>query len=87
MKKSYLNTVLMVLAIIFSLIIGYMLILKIIGHSPTDIIILYSFVGLLITNLFILNYQFGRFGEKLDGLTHQFSSLAHDFKEHLNSKK
>lgn len=77
----------MILAIIFSLVIIYQLILKITGHSPTDILILYSFIGLLITNAFILNYRFGRMEGKLDNLISQFSALASDFKDHARHKR
>ena len=91
---KYLNWFLILLVVIFSLIIIYMLILKISGHSPTDIVILYSFVGLVVTNLFIVygmlvnfNYKFGRMEGKLDSLAGQFSSLAQDFKEHVKHRK
>lgn len=93
MKRNYLNLILTILVVIFSLIIIYQLILKISGYSPTDFAIIYSFIGLLITNTFIIygkfngiNYKLGRLESKLDNLINQFSALASDFKEHLKRK-
>lgn len=90
MKRDYLNLILTILVIIFSLIIIYQLVLKILGYSPTDFVIIYSFIGLIITNMFVIygkfSYKLGRLESKLDNLTSQFSSLASDFKEHLKHK-
>jgi len=91
---NYLNLILTIFAVIFSLMIIYFLILKITGHSPTDIIILYSLVGLIITNMFVIygkfggiNYKLGRLEGKLDSLINQFSRMATDFKEHTTKRK
>jgi len=94
MKRNYLNWFLTILVVIFSLIIIYMLILKISGHSPTDIVVLYSFIGLIITSQFLLfisfgnlKYEVGKIHGKLDNLTNQFAAMASDFKEHLKKHK
>lgn len=87
------NIFLMILAIIFSLIVIYQLILKISEHSPLDVVVLYSLVGLIVTAQFIflnslgnLKYEVGRIHGKLDNLGNQFGSLASDFKQHSKHK-
>jgi len=72
---------------ILSLIVIYMLILKIIGRSPTLDTIFGSLLGIIGVGLLNLYYKFGRFeGEiktKLDNLIDSFKALAKDFKEHI----
>lgn len=92
-KRQIINIFLIIVAIIFSLIVIYQLILKISGHSPLDIVVLYSLIGLIITAQFLflnslgnLKYNVGRIHGKLDNLGNQFSSLASDFKQHAKHK-
>ena len=94
MKKDIINWILVLLVVILSLIIIYQLILKITGHSPTDTVILYSLIGLVISSQFFLfhslgdiKYQTGKTQSKLDSLANQFAALAHDFKQQLKRGK
>ncbi len=46
---------------ILGIIVIYMLILKIIGHSPTTETVLISFIGIITISLLNLYYRFGEF--------------------------
>ena len=82
-----LQTVIIILLIIFGLFVAYQIILKIFGGSwSTEDII----VALLIFNIgfvFTLALNQARTSSKLNYLGLQFKCLAKDFKEHLSGKK
>lgn len=74
------NKVLLILIIILAIVAMVSLTLKITGHSPADITILYSLVALLIVGSFKLHYEIGRFDEFLTNAKVSFQHIREDNK-------
>ncbi len=77
-NRKHVDGLLTLLIVIFSVVIIYFLILKLTDHSPTDIIILYSFITLLILSMFKVQYDLGGFKEFSQGAKHSFKNIKED---------
>ena len=84
---DYLDIALKIIIYIFGIIIIYQLTLKILGFSPTETAILFTFVGLLGANMFRIEYKLGRLDARYGFLSRQFQSMATDIKEIKQSLK
>ena len=71
--------------IILTLILILFLILKITGHSPTDIQILYVGFSVIISYLLMMSYKIGMFvgkvNEFIDSTKNSFTKLSEDLKK------
>lgn len=74
MKVDYFELLTKTIMWILGIIVIYMLILKITGHSPTAEAVIIAFTGIIVTNLLFLNYKIGRHEEK-------FNNIRKDIKE------
>ncbi len=63
MSSDTVDRVLIIVIMVLALIAMVSLLLKLTGHSPTDITILYSLVTMLIVSAFKLHYDQGQFHE------------------------
>ncbi len=80
-KSDYLDLILKILTYLFLVIIIYQLILKLLGFSPTDTIILYSFVSLLIINGLKTQYDLGRLKEFSETAKNSFKKIKNEMEE------
>ncbi len=87
MKFDLHDIVIKILMLVLGIILIIMIILKLIGSSPTTDSIFGVAIGLLITAVYHLTYKVGRIESKLDNLASQFSALAKDFKEYVRRKR
>ena len=78
-KIDYIELVIKTIMWILGIIVIYMLVLKIAGHSPTLESILLVFVGIIGTNLLFINYKIG----KQEGKFNQFEYKIKDSFERM----
>lgn len=82
MVKDITQTIVEIIFWILVAILGYQLILKISGHSPTDITILYTGFGVIMSYLLIATYNFGKFmgraEEFMDNSRESFNRIRED---------
>lgn len=73
-----------ILFVLFAIFLIIQLILKLIGHSPTDVQILYVSFGMILSYLLIMSYKLGTFvGEVKEFMKitkNSFSKLKEDLK-------
>lgn len=73
MKENKLfGAIVMLLFIIFVIIFAVQIILKLTGHSPTDIQVLYTGFGVIISYLLIMSYKMGVFVGEVKGFMNSF---------------
>ena len=83
MKTSTLN----ILALI-SLLIGIILLIwKVFGNGPTDLLVLTPFIFTMLFKLWSISSEVAYSKGKFKGLERSFVSLASDFKEHVKHRK
>ena len=70
-KHKILGWIFIVIFIILSLILILQLTLRIVGHSPTDIQILYVTVGVLVSYLLMMSYKAGVFVGEMNGFVRE----------------
>lgn len=80
-KKNWTGIILNAVIIVLGVIIAYMLILKILGKSPTDFVILYSFIGILVINGFRTENRLGKLEEFANVTKHSFKTIREDVKD------
>lgn len=68
------ETIFWILIVIFI----YQLILKITGHSPTDLTVLYTGFGVIAAHLLTLTYKFGRVEGFMDNTKESFKRMKDD---------
>ena len=66
-----------IIFVIFAVIVIIQLIMKITGHSPIDVQLLYMAMGGIVSYLFVANYKIGKFV----GGMNEFKKEMREFKE------
>jgi hypothetical protein len=93
MKKVYdfadlLSKIFLIITVVLSFLVIYMLIIKIIGHSPTvteiTLGIITVLLGAFISSGFHIYSQLGKVSENLKNVNRTLNSNGRDFKNHMD---
>lgn len=77
-KRDIVDRVLISLIVVLALIAIVSLALKLTGHSPTDITILYSLVAMIIVSSFKVHYDLGKLDEFSNNTKMSFQHMRED---------
>ena len=74
-KETLLSIILQILIAIFTTILIIQLLLKLTGHSPTEVQIIYAVIIALIVYLFSVSYKLGRIDENMKITNYRLSKI------------